>query len=61
MTADLVQGTLWTRDVDVMLFRLERATDLHAQFGYVVWESQVPRDEAEAEIGDGWTAQPGGD
>ena len=61
VTADLVQGTLWTRDVDVMLFRLERATDLHAQFGYVVWESQVPRDEAEAEIGDGWTAQPGGD
>jgi hypothetical protein len=56
VTADLVQGTLWTRDVDVMLFRLERATDLHAQFGYVVWESQVPRDEVE--IGDGWT---GGD
>lgn len=56
VTADLVQGTLWTRDVDVMLFRLERATDLHAQFGFVVWESQVPRDEAE--IADGWV---GGD
>lgn len=37
VTADLVQGVLWTRDVDVMLFRLERATGLNAQFGYVVW------------------------
>ncbi len=37
VTADLVQGTLWTREVDVMLYRLEQATGLRAQFGFVVW------------------------
>jgi len=37
VTADLVQGTLWTREADETLYRLEQATGLRAQFGFVVW------------------------
>lgn len=37
VTVDLVQGTLWTREADAMLYRLEQLTGLRAQFGFVVW------------------------
>ena len=67
VTADLVQGTLWTRDVDVMLYRLEQATGLRAQFGFVVWCGGAAGDACSerergtgTEIGEGWTGLPTG-